>query len=139
MNPFKPHALNMFSARDSVYEAVEYAHSLINTMSDGPDKVAALTGLMVLVNTAAKLWPEEPAPAPVADAPAPALTLADVDARIAAALNTWVSDEFDARADEWLTDHADLDPEIERWVENNLDVEDEVQDVLRNASLRINF
>ena len=152
-NPFKPHALNLFADRESVDKAMEYAHALLQTL-DGPSATAATTALMVVVNTAAKLWPE--APAQVADlsdlgalrsriaaleewrdgpSPIPTHFIQVVDERI----ESWADDNFTARADQWLNDEADLDDKIETWVENNLDIENEVQDVLRNASLRINF
>ena len=60
-NPFKPHALSVFSDRDNVDAALAYAMEVINTF-DGANKAAAWTALMVVVNTAAKLWPETPAP-----------------------------------------------------------------------------
>ncbi len=151
-NPFKPHVLPVFSDRDSIDEALAYAMDVINGLSD--NKAYALTALMVVVNTAAKLWPE--APAQVADlsdlgalrsriaaleewrdgpSPIPTHFIQVVDERI----ESWAEDNFNERADDWLSKHADLDNEIENWIENNLDVEDAVQDVLRNASLRINF
>jgi hypothetical protein len=117
-------------------QAMEYAHSLLNSITDGQDKIAALTALMVVVNTASKLWPE--ADAQVASGPA-TWTREELVSLVRSEINEWSSDTFDARADEWLNDHADLDHEIERWAENNLDIENEVQDVLRSASLRINF
>lgn len=152
-NPFKPHALNLFADRESVDKAMEYAHALLQTL-DGPAATAATTALMVVVNTAAKLWPE--APAQVADlsdlgalrsriaaleewrdgpSPIPTHFIQVVDERV----QSWADDNFNPLADDWLRNHADMDQEIETWVENNLDVEDAVQDVLRNASLRINF
>lgn len=155
-NPFKPHTMSLFADRDSIDSAMEYAHMLLNTL-DGPDATAATTALMVVVNTAAKLWPEAPAPAP---APAPViLDAADLGAlrsRIAALeervavvevtpealaseIEAWAEESFNDRADEWLNSHADLDNEIETWMENNFDLEDEVQEVLRTANLRISF
>jgi hypothetical protein len=152
-NPFKPHALNLFADRDSIDDAMEYANMLLQTL-DGPAATAATTALMVVVNTAAKLWPEAPAQVPDLSAldalrsriaaleewrdgpsPIPTHFIQLVDERVL----SWAEDHFTARADEWLSDDADLDYKIESWVEDNLDVEDAVQDVLRNASLRINF
>ncbi len=153
-NPFKPHVLPVFSDRDSIDEALAYAMDVINGLSD--NKAYALTALMVVVNTAAKLWPE--APAQVADLSDLGalrsriaaieerlggedffLSEAALDRRIEDRIESWAEDNFNERADDWLSKHADLDNEIENWIENNLDVEDAVQDVLRNASLRINF
>jgi hypothetical protein len=158
-NPFQQHRSALFSERDSIDAALHYVHEIIGTL-EGADKAAALTAMMVLVNTAAKLWPEAPAqaePSPVIldaahldalrsriaaleewrDGPSPIPThfIQLVDERVL----SWAEDHFTARADEWLSDDADLDYKIESWVEDNLDVEDAVQDVLRNASFRINF
>jgi hypothetical protein len=145
-NPFKPHALNLFADRESVDKAMEYAHALLQTL-DGPAATAATTALMVVVNTAAKLWPE--APAQVTDlsaldalrsriaaleewrdgpSPIPTHFIQLVDERVL----SWAEDHFTARADEWLSDDADLDDKIETWVENNLDIENEVADALRD-------
>jgi hypothetical protein len=145
-NPFKPHALDMFAKRDTVDQALAYACDLINTF-EGGNKAAAWTALMVVVNTAAAVWPEAPA-----QEPSP-FTLDSLRSRIAAleerlspeALSqdissqacAWLDDNFNERADQWLNDEADLDDKIETWVENNLDVEDAVQDVLRSATIRI--
>jgi len=152
-NPFKPHALDMFAKRDTVDQALAYASDLINTF-EGGNKAAAWTALMVVVNTAAAVWPEAPAQEPDLSAlgalrsriaaleewrdgpsPIPTHFIQVVDERV----QSWADDNFNSLADDWLRNHADMDQEIETWVENNLDVEDAVQDVLRNASLRINF
>ena len=63
-NPFQQHRSALFAERDSVDAALHYVHEIIGTL-EGADKAAAMTAMMVLVNTTAKLWPE--APAPVAD------------------------------------------------------------------------
>jgi hypothetical protein len=155
-NPFKPHAMTLFADRETIEEALVFAMDVIARLPEG--KPQAMTALMVLVNTAAKLWPEAPAQA---DAQEPDLSALDaLRSRIAALeewrdgpspipthflqmvderVLSWAEDHFTARADEWLSDDADLDYKIESWVEDNLDVEDAVQDVLRNASFRINF
>ncbi len=151
-NPFKPHALNLFSDRESVDKAMEYAHALLQTL-DGPAATAATTALMVVVNTAAKLWPE--APAQVADlsdlgalrsriaaleewrdgpSPIPTHFIQVVDERV----QSWADDNFNERADQWLNDEADLDDKIETWMENNLDIEEEVRDTLRSVTISLN-
>jgi hypothetical protein len=144
-NPFKPHALDMFAKRDTVDQALAYAIDLINTF-EGGNKAAAWTALMVVVNTAAAVWPEAPA-----QEPSP-FTLDALRSRIAAleervgvmettpvtqvamaeAIESWADDNFNGRADQWLNDDADLDDKIETWVENNLDIENEVADALRD-------
>jgi Zn ribbon nucleic-acid-binding protein len=138
-NPFKPYAANMFADRETIADAMANAEELIATL-EGADRLAAWTAFMVLVNTAAKLWPEAPAQVAAPEAPAQVTLAMDrvdlvqlIDARIAG----WAENEFDRYADEWLDHHADLDDKIETWVENNLDIEDEIKDVLREATVNI--
>jgi len=131
----------MFAKRDTVDQALAYAIDLINTF-EGGNKAAAWTALMVVVNTAAAVWPEAPA-----QEPSP-FTLDALRSRIAALEErlcpeapsqdissqacAWLDDNFNERADQWLNDEADLDDKIETWVENNLDIENEVADALRD-------
>jgi len=138
-NPFQQHRSALFAERDSIDAALHYVHEIIGTF-EGADRAAALTAMMVLVNTAAKLWPEAPAQVAAPEAPAQVTLAMDrvdlvqlIDARIAG----WAENEFDRYADEWLDHHADLDDKIETWVENNLDIEDEIKDVLREATVNI--
>ena len=58
-NPFQQHRCALFAERESIDAALHYVHEVLNTL-DGADKAAALTAMMVLVNTAAKVWPEAP-------------------------------------------------------------------------------
>ncbi len=155
-NPFKPHVLPVFSDRDSIDEALAYAMDVINGLSD--NKAYALTALMVVVNTAAKLWPEAPAQvADLSDLGALRSRIAAIEERLGGAdfflseealdqrietvveerLQGWTEENFNERADQWLNEEADLDDKIENWIENNLDVEDAVQDVLRSATIRV--
>lgn len=155
-NPFKSHAMGVFSERDTIDEALAYAMELVNTL-DAPDRVAALTALMVVVNTAAKVWPETPVsiPAPGAvelemrlealasrvvelEHSKPTVTDAAVQV-IRAQIREWADDNFNDFADDWLRNHADLDNEIENWMENNMDIENEVREVLSSANLSITF
>lgn len=164
-NPIRLHTNGMFATRETFDDAMAYAHELLNSISDkqAGDKIAALTALMVVVNTASKLWPE--APAQVAEAPA-----FDLDTRIAALasrvvdleqslgstarvgwtrdeltelvqseLSTWADDSFNDLVDDWLRNHADLGQEIENWMENNFDLENDVRNVLSEANLSITF
>lgn len=161
-NPFKPHVLNLFADRGNIDEAMGYAQSMILTLP-GEHRTAALTALMVVVNTAAKVWPEaEAAPAlPLDQLVAHQLgeKIVDLDARLAAlaervaelevrpvtpealekGIEAWADEQFNTLADLWLRDHADLDNEIETWMENNMDVENEVREVLGSANLSITF
>lgn len=163
-NPFKPHVLGLFADRATIGEALAYARTLIDSMDSG-QQTAAWTALMVVVNTAAKLWPETPAQ--VADEPLAvrlSMVQADLDGRIAALANrvsdleqslgptradltelvrselsTWADDSFNDLADDWLRNHADVGQEVETWMESNLDIENEVRDVLSSANLSITF
>jgi len=161
MNPITHHASKLFADRDTIEQAMQYANTLLNSITDGQDKIAAWTALMVVVNTAAKLWPETQ---PEAPAQALAQVQADLDHRLVALANRvsdleqskpsvtdatvqviqaqirdWADDSFNDLADDWLNNHADLGQEIENWMENNLDVENEVRDVLNSANLSITF
>ena len=161
MNPITPHVSKLFADRDTIEQAMQYANTLLNSITDGQDKIAAWTALMVVVNTAAKLWPETQ---PEAPAQALAQVQADLDHRLVALANRvsdleqskpsvtdatvqviqaqirdWADDSFNDLADDWLCNHADLGQEIENWMENNLDVENEVRDVLNSANLSITF
>ncbi len=147
-NPFKPHVLPVFSDRDSIDEALAYAMDVINGLSD--NKAYALTALMVVVNTAAKLWPEAPAQVEPFDIDKRIAALAirvtsleqqaissealdqQIETTVEARLQGWTEENFNERADQWLNDEADLDDKIETWVENNLDIENEVADALRD-------
>jgi len=137
-NPFQQHRSALFAERDSIDAALHYVHEIISTF-EGADRAAALTAIMVLVNTSAKLWPEAPAQVDTPEAPAPLdVTVTDrLLQLIRSEINAWAEDNFDRHADEWLDHHADLDEKIETWVENNLDIEDEIKDVLREATVNI--
>lgn len=164
-NPFKPHASNLFADRESIDAVMIYVNNVVNSMEPGQDRIAATTAIMILVNTAAKLWPE--APAQVADEPLAvrlSLVQSDLDTRIAALasrvvdleqsrppvtdvvvqviqseIEAWADDNFNNLADDWLRNHADLDSDIENWIEMNLDIENEVREVLSSANLSITF
>lgn len=149
-NPFKPHALNLFADRESVDKAMEYAHALLQTL-DGPAATAATTALMVVVNTAAKLWPEAPAQsddftmlgglrsriAAIEERLGGAdffLTEEALDQRIETRIQAWAEENLSGglenQIEEWIDDN--IDDKIENWVENNLDIEDAVSDALRD-------
>ena len=164
-NPFNPHASNLFADRESIDAVMIYVNNVVNSMEPGQDRIAATTAIMILVNTAAKLWPE--APAQVADEPLAvrlSLVQSDLDTRIAALasrvvdleqsrppvtdvvvqviqseIEAWADEHFNLRAGEWLYDHADLDDKIETWMDNNMDIENEVREVLSSANLSITF
>lgn len=160
-NPIRLHTNGMFATRETFDDAMAYAHELLNSISDkqAGDKIAALTALMVVVNTASKLWPEAPAQVPI---PAPGTvelelrlealasrvvelehskpTVTDAAVQvIRAQIREWADDNFNDLADDWLRNHADLGQEIENWMENNFDLEDDVRNILSEANLSITF
>lgn len=157
-NPFKPHALSVFSDRDNVDAALAYAMEVINTF-DGANKAAAWTALMVVVNTAAKLWPEPPTPAADdTDQVRAALAARAADAgvgldqlvahelgeRIAAldARLEVLKDRIDAISERTTEDALDrhienwtdtyLDDRMENWASDNLDLDDRVETWMEN-------
>lgn len=117
-NPFAPHRSDLFADRETIDEALKYAHTIVLDALEGSDKAAATTAIMVLVNTAAKLWPQ-----PVQADPARAL-LADV-----------VREMVDARIQETTTDlEEQIEDGIESWMNNNLGehLSNEMGDYIRN-------
>jgi hypothetical protein len=158
-NPFKPHASNLFADRESIDAVMIYVNNVINSMEPGQDRIAATTAIMILVNTAAKLWPEAPAQVE----PEISDLEARFEGRIAALeeslastarvgwtrdelveltrdeIEAWADDNFNNLADDWLRNHADIGQEVETWMENNMDIENEVREVLSNANLSITF
>ena len=154
-NPFKPHASHQFADRESIDAVMIYVNNVVNSMEPGQDRIAATTAIMILVNTAAKLWPEASIPAPGAvelelrlealaervselEQSRPPVTDVVVQV-IQSEIEAWADDNFNNLADDWLRNHADLDSDIENWIEMNLDIENEVREVLSSANLSITF
>ena len=118
-NPFTAHRSDLFADRETIDEALQYANTLINAISAGSDKVAAITAITVLINTAAKLWPQ-----PVQADPARAL-LADM-----------VRELVDARIEETATDLEEkIEDGVQAWMDRNLEdrISSEVEDFIRNS------
>lgn len=148
-NPFKPHALNLFADRGSVDEAMDYARALVLTLPN-EHRPAVMTALMVVVNTAAKVWPE--APAQVADEPLAvrlSLVQSDLDGRIAALANRvgdleqslnstarvgWTRDELTELVQSELSTWADdsFNDLADDWLRNHADVGQEVETWMEN-------
>ena len=125
-NPFAAHRSDLFADRETIDEALNYAHEVLTAIV-GSDRAAAMTAVMVLVNTAAKVWP-----APVQADPARAL-LADMVRQM---VQESVGD-LDSKMDEWAQNSQAFDDacdnRVERWIENNLDLSQEIGDFLRNG------
>lgn len=129
-NPFAQHQSALFADRDSIDEALNYAHEVLGALV-GSDRAAAMTAVMVLVNTAAKNWPQ-----PVQADPARAL-LADHLADMVRQMVQETVGDLDSKMDEWAQNSQAFDDacdnRVERWVENNLDLSQEIGDFLRNG------
>jgi hypothetical protein len=127
-NPFTAHRSDLFADRETVDEALNYAHEVFAALV-GSDRAAAMTAVMVVVNTAAKLWPE-----PVQADPARAL-LADIVRQV---VEETVGD-FDSKMDAWamnsLVFEDACDSRVERWIENELDISDQIESAITEMDL----
>ena len=125
-NPFAAHRSDLFADRETVDEALNYAHEVFAALV-GSDRAAAMTAVMVVVNTAAKLWPQ-----PVQADPARALLADMVRQMVEEAVG-----DLDSKMDEWVQNSLAFDDacdsRVERWVENNLDLSEQIGDFLRNS------
>jgi len=118
-NPFAAHRSDLFADRETIDEALKYANEVFAHHNGG---AAAMTAIMVLVNTAAKLWPQ-----PVQSDPAKEITAA------------LIRDMVDARIDQHTTSVRDLvDEAVSDWMHTNLkehlsdEMEETIQDFIRN-------
>jgi uncharacterized membrane-anchored protein YjiN (DUF445 family) len=117
-NPFAAHRSDLFADRETVDEALNYAHEVLASLV-GSDRAAAMTAVMVLVNTAAKLWP-----APVQADPARAL-LADM-----------VRQMVEQHLEETATDLEEkIEDGVQTWMDRNLEdkISSEVEDFIKNS------
>jgi len=117
-NPFAQHRSALFADRETVDEALNYAHEVFAALV-GSDRAAAMTAVMVLVNTAAKLWPQ-----PVQADPARAL-LADM-----------VRQMVEQHLEETATDLEEkIEDGVQTWMDRNLEdkISSEVEDFIKNS------
>jgi uncharacterized membrane-anchored protein YjiN (DUF445 family) len=117
-NPFAAHRSDLFADRETVDEALNYAHEVLASLV-GSDRAAAMTAVMVLVNTAAKLWPQ-----PVQADPARAL-LADM-----------VRQMVEQHLEETATDLEEkIEDGVQTWMDRNLEdkITSEVEDFIKNS------
>ena len=117
-NPFAAHRSDLFADRETIDEALNYAHEVFAALV-GSDRAAAMTAVMVLVNTAAKLWPQ-----PVQADPARAL-LADM-----------VRQMVEQHLEETATDLKEkIEDGVQTWMDRNLEdkISSEVEDFIRNS------
>ena len=117
-NPFAAHRSDLFADRETVDEALNYAHEVLASLV-GSDRAAAMTAVMVLVNTAAKLWPQ-----PVQADPARVL-LADM-----------VRQMVEQHLEETATDLEEkIEDGVQTWMDRNLEdkISSEVEDFIKNS------
>jgi hypothetical protein len=127
-NPFAQHRSALFAERETIDEALNYAHEVLASLV-GSDRAAAMTAVMVLVNTAAKLWP-----APVQADPARAL-LADIVRQMVEETVGDLDSKMDAWAMNSLVFEDACDSRVERWIENELDISDQIESAITEMDL----
>lgn len=101
-NPFSTHTSNLFADRGSIDHALAYASDAINRIESSTDRSAVWTALMVLVNTAAKVWPETPAQVPDDVAQVRAALAARADDAQVPAQGAWVDAQAYQRVEHQL-------------------------------------
>jgi hypothetical protein len=129
-NPFAQHRSALFADRETVNEALNYAHEVLASLV-GSDRAAAMTAVMVLVNTAAKLWPQ-----PVQADPARALLADMVRQMVEEAVG-----DLDSKMDAWVQNSLAFedacDSRVERWIENELDISSQIEETIKDMDLVI--
>ena len=134
--------------------------SLVDTLS-GADKAAAMTAIMVLVNSASSAFDEVPPAAPAGPSPE-RLVLIDLirseinhweenelegrlnrwaqeelDSDLKAVMDNWAENELGGKLADWARDELDLDAAIENWADSNL--EDKIKDTLNDLEATVSF
>jgi hypothetical protein len=127
-NPFIAHRSDLFADRETIDEALNYAHEVFAALV-GSDRAAAMTAVMVVVNTAAKLWP-----APVQADPARAL-LADMVRQMVEETVGDLDSKMDAWAMNSLVFEDACDSRVEHWIENELDISDQIEETIKEMDL----
>lgn len=112
-NPLRKHANNMFASRGcDIDAAMDYATEVLFASSS--DKAAAMTALMVVVNTAANAFDQATGPSPEK------LALIElIDSRIEAS-----AADIDQKISDWFDNNVDIDDRINSWMSDNFDVTD---------------
>ena len=147
-NPFTKHTNGMFASRGcDIDAAVEYAGEILNALSS--DKAAAMTALMVVINTAANAWTQSQGPSPaqeVAAAWVRDLVAQEIDKhatglqdKVGEYIADWMENNLEEKVDEWvqnsLTFEDSCDNRVERWIENNLDLSDQIESAINDMDL----
>ena len=116
-NPLRKHANNVFASRGcDIDAAMNYATEVLFALSS--DKAAAMTALMVVVNTAANAFDQATGPSPEK------LALIElIDSRIEASAAD-LQGRVDDIIKEWVSENLDIDDQINDWMSNNFDIND---------------
>jgi hypothetical protein len=116
-NPLRKHANNVFASRGcDIDAAMDYATEVLFALSS--DKAAAMTALMVVVNTAANAFDQATGPSPEK------LALIElIDSRIEASAAD-LQGKVDDIIKEWVSENLDIDDQINSWMSDNFDVTD---------------
>jgi hypothetical protein len=110
-NPFRKHANGLFANHGgNIDQAMTYSMSLVDTLS-GADKAAAMTALMVLVNSAAAAF-DDRGPSPEK------IVLLDL---IRSEIDKWSEDELEGRLASWASNDLDIESTMDQWMDNNLE------------------
>ena len=110
-NPFRKHASGLFANHGgNIDQAMTYSMSLVDTLS-GADKAAAMTALMVLVNSAAAAF-DDRGPSPEK------IVLLDL---IRGEIDKWSEDELEGKLASWASNELDMESNIDQWMDDNLE------------------
>jgi uncharacterized protein YejL (UPF0352 family) len=147
-NPFAKHTNGMFASRGcDVDAAIEYAGQILDALSS--DKAAAMTALMVVINTAANAWTQSQGPSPaqeIAAAWVRDLVAQEIDKhsstlqdKVSELVSEWVEGNLDGKLDDWVNNSLSFedacDNRVERWIENNLDISDQIESAINDMDL----
>ena len=110
-NPFRKHASGLFANHGgNIDQAMTYSMSLVDTLS-GADKAAAMTALMVLVNSAAAAFDDRGSgPEKIA--------LLDL---IRGEIDKWAEDELEGKLASWASNELDIESTMDQWMDDNLE------------------
>jgi len=112
-NPLRKHANNVFASRGcDIDAAMNYATEVL--LAGGLNPAAAMTALMVVVNTAANAVDQAQGPSPEKLA-----IIELIDSRINAS-----AADIDQKISDWFDNNVDIDDRISSWMSDNFDVTD---------------
>ena len=120
-NPLRKHANNVFASRGcDIDAAMDYATEVLFASSS--DKAAAMTALMVVVNTAANAFDQAMGPSPAGPSPEKLAIIELIDSRI----NEHLLREGDISQSisDWFDANVSLDDSISSWMSDNFDLND---------------